>query len=85
MLRQPVPRKVDIKIDFRNDSSAKYIDVNELEMSRTLSNKINNSVKSYENGGTVNVIVTSKNSNLIVIIEDFGSGIDGKYLDKIFE
>lgn len=75
---------IEINLTFHGDSSVKYINVNELELSRTLSNILNNAIESYSMTGSVNVTISSTNSNLIIAVQDYGCGIDPKHLDEIF-
>ena len=76
---------VEIEVEFLNRSAAQYVFINESELSRTLSNIINNSVESYPAGGKVHVIVDSTTSQLAIKIKDFGRGIHTKDFDRIFE
>lgn len=78
-------KDVSIELRYLNDSASKYVEVNELEMSRTLSNIINNGVEAYANSGPLSVIVDATNSTLQISVQDFGCGIAPEALGQIFE
>lgn len=76
---------VEIEVEFLNRSAAQYVFVNESELSRTLSNIINNSVESYPAGGRVVITVDSTASQLMIKIKDFGRGIHSNDYERIFQ
>lgn len=76
---------VEIEVEFLNRSAVQYVFVNESELSRTLSNIINNSVESYPTGGKVVVTVDSTAGQLMIRIKDFGRGIHSSDFERIFQ
>ena len=76
---------VEIEVEFLNRSAVQYVFVNESELSRTLSNIINNSVESYPTGGKVVVSVDSTAGLLMIRIKDFGRGIHSSDFERIFQ
>ncbi len=77
-------RGFEFNLNYLNGSKAKFIEVNELEMYRTLSNIINNAVESYNECGRVEVSVDASHGHIEIMIQDFGCGIDAKNLPLIF-
>jgi signal transduction histidine kinase len=75
----------EIFLEYLNDSASKYLFVNELELSRTLSNVINNALEAYTGHGLVEIIVDSVNSNLSISVKDQGCGINQKFLNRVFD
>lgn len=68
-----------------NENTVIHGDVNSLV--QVINNMISNSIQSY-NGKpeqTIDLIVESKNNNLIITIKDYGVGIPKKVLDKLFK
>lgn len=78
-------KNITFNLSYLNNASSKYIEVNELEMNRSLSNIINNAVESYADCGTVNIIVNATTGSLEISIQDFGCGIESSQVDKIFQ
>ena len=60
-------------------------DVNSLV--QVINNMISNSIQSYngEPNKNIDMIVTKENNNLIISIQDYGSGIPKKVKDKLFK
>lgn len=77
-------KSADISLKYLNESGSRYLEINELEMSRTLSNIINNAVESYPDCGPVSVIVNATASCLEISVQDFGCGIVQEDQEIIF-
>lgn len=78
-------QRASIEIQYTNQAGAQYIDVNELELSRTMSNIINNSIEAYKDGGPVKITVDSIGGSLLIQVEDHGCGIDQGYIERVFD
>lgn len=78
-------REISLDLKFLGDSFARYIYVNELEMSRTISNIINNAVEASDRDGLVEVLVEAQGASLNIKIRDYGCGIEEGHLEVIFE
>lgn len=78
-------KNLDLRIRYLNSSAFKYINVNELELSRTMSNIVNNAYEAYTDGGPVDVVVDVLGAYLSVTVQDSGCGIERELLDKIIE
>lgn len=73
-----------IKSEFSEGSLGLFVNINESELKRALSNLINNSVEAFINGkGKVSVKLNSKNSFAIIEITDDGVGIPEHVLTSI--
>lgn len=57
--------------------------LNEEEMRQLLLNLVRNSTEAMKNDGAVTIRTFSENSEIILAIEDQGSGIDPKLMDKV--
>ena len=60
------------------------IDADEIKLSLTISNIVENGIKYTPRGGTVRVIVDSDHQSAIITIQDTGIGIPEEEHDKIF-
>lgn len=74
-----------IEVVYARQAGAQYIDVNELELSRSMSNIINNSAESYGKGGPIKITVDLSGSRLMITVKDQGCGIDSNDIARVFE
>lgn len=79
-----LPRGLDITFESKNGSI--YIDLDHREMSRVLTNILENSVK-YKTAktGKVKAVLTQENSSAVITIADDGPGMEADDLPKIFK
>lgn len=78
-------KNLDLRLKFLNSAAFRYIDVNELELGRTMSNIVNNAYEAYSDGGLVEIIIDVFGPRLSVIVKDLGCGIEQEYSDRILE
>lgn len=78
--------RIDVEIEA---SLAKgyglFANVNPAELSRVISNLINNSVEAFDGTGRVNIAVSRSGGNSVIMIEDNGKGIPPDVLSKLGE
>lgn len=76
--------EITIKSDFQNDSNL-TIPMDKSNLTRIVSNLINNSIESIEGKGTITVGLRSTRSDISVIVSDNGKGIPSEILAKLGE
>ncbi|MCB9061222.1 MAG: HAMP domain-containing histidine kinase [Halobacteriovoraceae bacterium] len=77
---------VDIHFNISKNGHNSFSKINRNQLSRVLSNLINNSIEARKrNGINVEVSVSSNDLNIYLIIKDNGKGIPFENLEKIFE
>lgn len=77
--------KSEIYVSYEDNAASKYVNVNETELGRTISNIINNALEAYSGDGVVEVLVHSTHSNLSIDIKDSGCGIDSALINCVFD
>lgn len=74
---------VEFEMDLADASDA-YINMPESDLSRIMSNLINNSVESLgSEGGKISVRVVAFTSNILIVVRDTGKGIEKEVLEKL--
>ena len=76
-----VPENVKIKLPKENYP----ISCDEHQMGIVFNNLILNSIESFEEGGIIEIKVSNQIDNIIIEIQDSGSGISENVIKKIFE
>ncbi len=75
--------QVEIEADFKNAYGA-FANVNPTELSRVISNLINNSVEALPNGqGRFTLSVTTEKNQVVIVAQDNGKGIPKHILEKL--
>ncbi len=77
---------IDLNINMNhNESTELYGNVNSLV--QVINNMISNSIQSYEGkpNQKIDLSITKKDSNLIISIQDYGSGMSKEVKDKLFK
>ena len=74
-----------IKVEFESDPNIPFIYADSEKTAWVLLNLINNAIQYSETGSRVLVKVSYKGNEIVFMVQDFGKGIEKKYLDKIFE
>lgn len=75
----------EIELSYYNKADAQYLFLVESELSRTLSNLINNAVEASQTSGKVEVCIDVIDSVLNIKVIDHGIGISEKDLARVFE
>lgn len=76
-----VPKNVKIRLPKENHS----ISCDEHQMGIVFNNLISNSIESFEDGGVIEIKVSNQIDNIIIEIQDSGSGISEGVIKKIFD
>ncbi len=75
--------QVEIEADFKNAYGA-FADVNPMELSRVISNLINNSVEALPDGkGKFTLSVVKESNQVVIVAQDNGKGIPAHILEKL--
>ena len=76
---------IELILNYFGSSSTAYVEVNELELNRSLSNIINNAIEASQNTGRIEVNVSRSQGFLSISILDYGIGIESSKIAQIFE
>jgi signal transduction histidine kinase len=76
--------KSGINVNFQSDIDAIEIKGDENQLKQVFLNILRNAVEAMKNGGELKVRLELSNDNLLINIEDTGSGIPEENLEKIF-
>jgi signal transduction histidine kinase len=76
-------KQVTLKVDA--DINLPMVNADQEKTAWVLINFLTNAIKYSPESGTVEVNATRKNNQVEFIVKDFGKGIEGKYLPKIFD
>lgn len=76
--------RIGLVTDFGVDMNF-HVHVDEKELSRALSNLVNNSIESIERTGTVTIAVRAGRSDVSLVVADDGCGIPDDVLQKLGE
>ncbi|WP_286183950.1 PAS domain-containing sensor histidine kinase [Clostridium sp. CCUG 7971] len=77
--------KKDISIVFDTDSEEVYVNIDKSEMERIILNLLSNCIKFTDIGGSINVNIYDKGSNVAISVLDNGVGIPKNKIGLIFE
>jgi len=81
--RQASVRDVELVLDVESDLPEVLADP--LDLEQVLINLIQNSFHALSNGGTIRITARHQSNELLLEVEDIGSGIPPEVLDRIFE
>jgi signal transduction histidine kinase len=73
-----------ITISLENSVHEHVVHADRTMVSRIFRNLIDNSLKHTENGGTITILVTERDHDILIQIKDTGEGIPADKLQKIF-
>lgn len=77
-------KQLDLTVIDNKDYMACAV-VNNIELSRVISNLINNAIEAISESGSINVFLQQQNKYNQIIIQDSGQGIEPNQLEYIFE
>lgn len=78
-------RNIQFKVNITEEASFVFIDVNASQLTRALSNLLNNSVEAIENKGTITLDLSVAEEQLVIVITDTGKGMHPDQLSEILE
>jgi len=78
-------KNLEIHFNVSGEAQGVFSDIQLVELSRMLSNLINNSIEAFEDGGGVEVGLSSSGTEALISIKDNGKGIPPEFLKKIGE
>ena len=81
---KPIAAKKDIVIQLHTSEEV-FIDCEPVRLRQAINNLVDNAVKYTQNGGKVDVAVSTENGYAIVTVADTGEGISESDLQHIFE
>src|SRR5215210_3702450 len=61
-----------------------FIEADKQQLTRVISNLLDNAIKFTKEGGTISIIAEKKDSQVFVIVKDTGQGIDPEILPQLF-
>jgi signal transduction histidine kinase len=71
--------------DVSVESSAAWVDADEVRMEQVVSNLIGNAIKFTPAGGSIAVKVEADDGNAVLTVADSGRGIPSEMLDRVFD
>jgi len=74
---------ISISINKRSNASNTITNASEIEISRILSNIINNSVEAIESNGSIDVAILQEKKTAKLTVSDSGKGMDSRVIEKI--
>ncbi len=79
--------KKDIRFNFYKPKTDTFFQFDKLQLSRCFNNLIKNAIEAVEKipNPSIEVYISSQESNIVIEIKDNGVGIDDKMIGKIFE
>ena len=84
MVRERATRR-DLAVSLHVDGSVGSVDADELRFKQVVLNLLSNAVKFTPDGGTITVVATVDDSDLIVTVTDTGVGVAPEDRERIFE
>ena len=78
-------RKKNIEVTTKNICSSDNLIADLQKMKRILYNLLENAIKFTEDGGRININISSHENEVIFSVIDNGIGIEATYMDKIFD
>lgn len=81
---KPIAHEKGIEVQLTSKDEALMVQIDRQQMSKVISNLINNGLKFTERGGKVGIELKAKGELAIVRIWDTGIGIDPKYFRNLF-
>lgn len=76
-------RDIQFEVNISKETSGLFIDVNASELTRALSNLLNNAVEALENKGKIVLDLSAAEEWLVLIIADTGKGMTPEQLSEI--
>lgn len=77
-------KNIEFNVNIQNKDNKIFIQGEEIEFGRLISNLVDNSVEAIgSKNGTIQVDLSSKNHELLLLIEDNGTGIPEEFINKI--
>src|SRR5690606_29949491 len=78
---------IDLRFDFEKDAYSAFSLIKPIELSRVLSNLINNSIEAVSNNNSIDVFLSLKEgcNEALIQIQDYGKGIESGNLSRIGE
>ena len=73
----------NLKLEFTSSKEDIFIEADKSRINQVISNLLSNAIK-FTKEGTITAAVVPKNNEIIVTINDTGSGIDSEILPKLF-
>lgn len=77
--------EVEITLRYDDEGASSFVEVNELELYRNLSNVINNAIEAQPAHARVNITINKEIGYLSIRIQDYGEGIPVSRLSEIFK
>ncbi|MGA9151243.1 MAG: HAMP domain-containing sensor histidine kinase, partial [Candidatus Nitrosopolaris sp.] len=74
---------INLKLEFTDPKEDIFIEADKSRINQVISNLLSNSIK-FTKEGTITTAVVPNNSEIIVSVNDTGSGIDSEVLPKLF-
>ncbi len=75
----------EIKVNVENSHELLYMNIDVSKIKRAIDNLLRNSVEAMPDGGEINIVINSDNSNVYINIQDTSAGIPSENRDKIFK
>jgi signal transduction histidine kinase len=73
----------NLKLEFTGPKEGIFIEADKSRINQVISNLLSNAIK-FTQGGTITTAVVPNNNEIIVSVNDNGSGIDSEVLPKLF-
>ena len=73
----------NLKLEFTGPKEGIFIEADKSRINQVISNLLSNAIK-FTKEGTITTAVIPNNSEIIVSVNDTGSGIDSEVLPKLF-
>jgi signal transduction histidine kinase len=74
---------INLKLEFTSSKEHIFIEADKSRINQVISNLLSNAIK-FTKEGTITTAVVPNNNEIIVSINDTGSGIDSEILPKLF-
>jgi signal transduction histidine kinase len=73
----------NVKLEFTGSKEGIFVEADKSRINQVISNLVSNAIK-FTKGGTITAAVLPNSNNIVVSINDTGSGIDSEILPKLF-
>jgi len=72
-------------VNFKYESAQIYAEVDDTKLMQVINNLLSNALKFTPDGGEINVFLSKKESTVLMVVQDSGVGIPGKFQAELFE